>query len=841
MSVCGNNRFVGKCGRCLICLLLLLCVTAFAAGCRKKPDDPKQGEFFMTVTPEGVNFQRGDAVFGKLVFGDIESLALGELSGEVRLTIGDETWLRFWQEDDKGTTRVYLTTPQGTSMVNSWPADSGRRSRLTVKGLEEYDEDGHLKNGFSMWLDQPQSDSTMSNVLFGVNNDGVLTLNIYSDILSEGEINRTIQNYTYTLQDTNWDTDHCAEVVSRRVAPNAEVNNPRYGTYSVGVSRSNGEEFEQMLYSRVGLEDEGVRYRVTCDSNSRRTAALQVTEDAYGKITVDESNFPDGAPFTLLADGTVKANDGTGLLSGMNAPVVFRYNGTTENPDSDKVIARSSAGTFSAELVSIDEVYHGTSYSALLVRNPAYRKHTIVRFTDPGSETTVDVPVLVGDWLPAEENGASAVASAVRLVLRPTGGEGWELYAFSADPANPSYVEGEVTVDDYKKGTLLGEITLGMTVDDAGNHRYTGDVSVALADGKQLSLRHKVSSGKCTVTADYEGNTLTVAEFDVAEEQTGDPTGDDAGDDAKNDDAKKDSANGDSAENDTETKDSAEDDTATDTALSGSRYVELPDYSSAVLVRKVFFVTTTQDSSILAMFMITNDGELLVRLAKDGKWNEGSVVYECGYRFRLTAGGIATDVTMAKTEMSQTGSHAGTGSETVLSSGAIVATESGDLELSLGEKQYAFAAYGDAEAKAEARPEITVKTQYSTKGFALEEAVLTNASGAPVLSVKMSGGELLLDGVSIDNITVSDPEPGREESANTEFAPGEAWKTVETEHFTCSVYICFNRRKAETTLDGTIVTPAKTRRIAWLTVTDRESGNRWLVPLGQGEWMNSAK
>ena len=846
MSVCGKNRFGGKCGRCLICLLLLLFAAVFAAGCKKNPND-KPGVFYMTRTSSGVDFRRGDDVFAELVIGDVEPVVSGELSGEVRLTVGGTTWLRFWQEDDKGTTRVYLTTPQGTSMVNSWPADGTKRSRLTVAGLTECDEEGHLKNGFSVWLDQPQSDSTVSNVLFSVNSEGTLSLNIYSDTLSEGEINRTIQNYTYTLQDKNWDTDHCAEVVSRRVAPNAEVNNPRYGTYSVGVSRNDGEAQEQMLYSRVGLEDEGVRYRVTCESDGVRKAYLQVTEDTYGRISVDASEFADGAPFTLLADGTVKANDGKNLLSGMNSPVVFRYDGTREKPESDRTIFVSSAGSFLTELVSIDEVYHGSADGALLLRDPAYRKYAIVRFSDLGSGTEVDIPVVAGDWLPAESNGAAVAASAVRLVLRPTGSEGWELYAFSADPSNPSYVEGEVTVDDYKKGTKLGEITLGMTVDDAGIHRYTGDAEIALADGKHFALRHKVSGGKCTVTAEYEGSTLTVAEFDVVSEPegesgdaAGDATGDAKEDSAKEDSEKEDSKKEDSKEGDTGEDDSSENDTAADTALSGSRYVELPDYSSAEIVRKLFFSTSAQDGSVFAMFMVTNDGELLVRLAKDGKWNEDSAIYECGYRFRLTADGIAVDVTTATAEKSRTASHSGVSSETVLSSGAIVVTKSGDMELSGGEKEYSLTAYGDAAAKADGKPEVSIKTKYTSKGFASEEFTIMDEAGVSALSVKLSGGELLLDGMGIDEITAANPDPGRVESAIDEFAPGVAWRTVETEHFSCSVYICFQARKAETTLDGTIVTPAKTRRVAWITVTDRESGNRWCLPVGQGAWHDSA-
>ena len=852
------HRCGARAGRSFLCLLFLLLAVWGLAGCgKKKPDGPAGGEFAAKRTPEGVVFLAGDLQLGTLTFTDYGGGNAEDLEGDVLLTLGDERWLRLWQEDDKGTTRVYLTTPQGTSMLNSWPTGDGlTRSRLTTTGLSETEEDGKLTRGFSLWVEQPSTDSTISNMLLSINAEGVLELNIYTDTLQEGEITRTIAKYTYTLSNNSWDTEHCRTVMSRRVAPNASSGNPRYGTYSVAVSNKNGEEESQLLYSRVGMEDDGIRYRVTCETNGQQTAMMQVAEDVYGQITLEESSFAEHAPFARNGD-TVLDIGGKDLLTGKNDnSYVYSYTGSTATDDG--VVLRSvTAGVFTAELRSFDEIYEGAISETGRLSDPRYRKHAVVRFTDPVSGTSVDVPVVTGDWLPAEEHGSFDLANSVRLVLRPTGSEGWELYAFAADPKDPSYLAGMPTTEDYEKGVKLGDISLSMVVDATGAHRYTGDVEIALADGHSFSLRHKTADGHCVVTALYEGKSVTVTEFDLPEETgegenaDGDADGNGGNKtdgDGKTDgtDAGKTGETGDAgADGKTDGTDAGEagddkktDDAADDNALACSRYVELEDYPSAETVRKLFFSVSKPSDNPFAMFVIGSDGELLIRLCANGKWTDGSPISEFGYRFRKTSEGVAIDPLTANRRGTEA-AH-GENDETMkyASSVTVEAKETGTT----GEITHSITARSTGADGADVT-EISVRTVNDTKSIKAEEVLLAKADGTPALSVKTSGGELYIDGVYVDDLKLNGPAADSvKETILHRFSPTaeNLVREVTTEHFTCRFYVCYDRRAAETTLDGTVVNPAKVRRTVWLELTENASGDRWSVELGSGAWKGVA-
>ena len=132
---------------------------------------------------------------------------------------------------------------------------------------------------------------------------------------------------------------------------------------------------------------------------------------------------------------------------------------------------------------------------------------------------------------------------------------------------------------------------------------------------------------------------------------------------------------------------------------------------------------------------------------------------------------------------------------------------------------------------------------YDPKSMKAEEGLLAKADGTPALSVKTSGGELYIDGVYVDDLKLNGPAADSvKETILHRFSPTaeNLVREVTTEHFTCRFYVCYDRRAAETTLDGTVVNPAKVRRTVWLELTENASGDRWSVELGSGAWKGVA-
>ena len=115
---------------CVLAMILAVCLVL--SGCSKKPPEKKSGEFALLKTPDGASVMIGGEKAGELKLYRIADQADAEFTGEVLLTLGDGKIVRLWQEDDKGTTRVYLTTPHGTSQLNIWPTIEEKHTKIAL-------------------------------------------------------------------------------------------------------------------------------------------------------------------------------------------------------------------------------------------------------------------------------------------------------------------------------------------------------------------------------------------------------------------------------------------------------------------------------------------------------------------------------------------------------------------------------------------------------------------------------------------------------------------------------------------------------------------------------------
>lgn len=830
---------------CVLAMILAVCLVM--SGCNNKPPEKKSGEFALLKTPDGASVMIGGEKAGELKLYRIADQADAEFTGEVLLTLGDGKIVRLWQEDDKGTTRVYLTTPHGTSQLNIWPTVEEKHTKIALSDYSKTDGEGRYVNGISVWMEQPDSDDIESNVLLSIDAKGVLSVETYSDSLSDGIVTRVSSRYTYPLSDGKWSTDIGTTVLSRLTAPIGETDNIRSGSYSAAVEHKLADSQERLIYSRVGLGDEGVRYRVTCEKDGSQTVLLQTLENAYGNVIIEESRFAGEAPYTLEASeegvGTVCDSGGYNLLSGRNREYRCTYDGRFGGGDDGKILRSVEIGGFTVSLRSADEVYEGNTAATMLLSEPKYRKHTTVRFADAADDIILDVPVRYGEWLLVEPEGSSRTADDVRLVLRPTGNEGWSLYAFSVNPGDPDYVAGMPETEDYERGVKVGDIRLPMVVDRDGIQQYTGDVKISLADGHGFTFSHRIVDGICRVSATCDGQTRTVAEFAVPKES------------GENDGAADPAAGGDtpggsetpgdaSADTDTASADGGAGKGGTAVVLDTSRYVELDDVSTPEPLRKLFFSVAEPEKTPFAQFLVCG-GELIVRVAKDAKWSDGKIS-EWAFCFRKQEGRIAADVRTGETE-SGAGARSTVREEKTAFSGTTgegASTPGTELKIlaerttdSSGTTRRLEITSPQAEQASGQPTEIIVKTSENKGGVVIDELLIISADGTDSGKlVKNFNGTLLVDGVSVDTMDIPTPAVANEKPEEHIFCPDTSVRTIQTAHCTCTVYICTAHRDATKTLDGTIVNPEAVRRSAWLVVTVNQTGERYCVELGSGSW-----
>lgn len=842
----GGLRFAARLVALFVVLLAVAALTA-CSGDDPKPD-PVNGPFSVRKALNGYTFLRGDTEFGHLEAGRVDDTVTSALTGDISIVVGDKIILRMWTEESGGTYQSYLTTPEGTSRISAWTGSETKNAVSVREGDSNVDAEGLCHGSLSFWVEYPSTENRIGNILLSISEDGKITAHVYQDVLSDGEVIITVTEYTYELNGAGWDSDHCLVMTSRQTYPSGEKDNFRMGTMSVTVDRRDGETAEQLSYTRFGLGNEnGVRYRLTCTRGEEELVRIQTLEDAYERVRVEDAYFSYGVLFRTDADGKVADDLARSIYSGQQNAHRPNYNGLTTS------VTESPLASFDVEqgglirsilLDVVNEYYEGAIDAAQHLTSAKYRKHTVVSVnTSENAALGLTIPVACGEWLPLDEGSVKREEGRQSLLLHPVDTQGWDLYAFAPEDAWTVGEDGETTVPDLSRGTKVGEVRIGMEIDDAGRHHYTGEVTIRFMDGTTRKLMTKPSAdpSKTDVVFVLDGNTVVpLGTLEKPAAEVGGDSGsgeDNAGSGDGSDANAGENAGETNASRAADDADDAGDSDDSDEETSGlvvRRYVELPDYSSSAPMKKLFYEVLLPDGHSITQFMTTNDGAICVRLFADeaAEGKDNTILYEC--RFVKTKNGIVRCENTTKTvEVA--------GNKVLKEETAKVLNGNGSAVSKLAQKLTAAEKDGEYDreiiAGESADPEISLRVREGKSGPEVKSFTMKAADGADI-RIETLDGQILVNGKSIDQSGVNAMEYFSTAVENLVglYSPVSEWASGKTEHFTCRVMLCTEFRAMETTLDGTELNPARRRLTAWLEITDEATGERWSVEIGTGNW-----
>ena len=821
--------------RVVSAVLLLACLVLCVCGCGKK--DPEDTSFYIAKDENGAEFRLGEKgkTIGRMELPKAED---GEYSGDMKLCFGDEIWMRVWQEEDRDVQKVYLQSPDGAMQLASWAkGETPVRTKVRYNGTEEEAGSGR---GVSLSMEFPQVNDDTGYLLFDIDEEGTLQLNLFLDRkVSDSVIEQISETFIYRFTDSSWGAQDRVASVARLLRPTTERNQPS-GTYTISVDITRDGTTRQLRWERAGLGEEGYRFLTTCAQDGEQTARMQTLSDTLGDVIVENAVFAGEQLFAVDADGRVRRDGTSDLLTGLTAAYAFGYNGIVLSEQSPETLKTGTASGFAVSLVRMDEIYSGDRGEDALLTRPKYRKYLCLRFGDELSKTTVDVPLAYGEWIETDADSVPAETAAGQLSLLSQGPVGWELLC------------GLPSSENEPVPAKVGAIKTDVTVDlESLQVAYTGDVQVTVPGASDLRLYRRCDGETCYVYAEFSGYRWLLA---TCPAQNGEAP-----------------------------------------VLNVSRYVELDDYTTPLTVYKLIYSVRLPDETEIAQFLTTNDGRLVVRLkadptladrewdtaedsepdsetenAVDGSAQDGETenaadgsapdgadgdAEQAFVSCSLLQGAKPTDITLEYAFRIRNGGEAGprpkdiviytSVSESIVRNGNMVGTAT---ELCFGDESspvkivadkgvehadaLRFVCYDGAEEEASLCVETEGDGTVSIREFTLTDRV-TDEKQSPI---RVKGGLLYVGDTCVDTLPAENLRNAAGNGSAKEYRPFEEWTSLETEHLVIRVRTVREYQDAVKSKDGTVITPASARRVVWAEITERSSGVSRSYPVGYGSW-----
>ena len=766
----------GQRRRIAIVLIAAAVLSCLLSGClrsgnnagNKTADDTS---FYLAKRDNGADISLGENgdIVGTVALPYVNDAKELGYTGEVQIETDGNRVFRIWQEEDKGTQRVYLTTPEGTVMLGSWlSTESTEHLRLTYNPWDETDSAREMY----LWVTFPSTENLDGNVSVSIAENGTIRVEAFYNMLQAGIVTIRTYRYEYQWGERAWDSQNRSVAVIERIAPTSLTGDTTEGTAATTLEIVKNGARRALEYRQTGLGNDGTRYLLRCEDNGVQTVLLQTSETMLGKVTVEKCEFSGNAPFTVDADNAVVRPAGSMPDTQMNEELIFRYNGETGIADTVKSLLTETFGEIEVSFRLGDEVYEGDRLSSHYLISPKFRKVYYLECRSEGSRINVSVPVERCAWY--RPDNADYAVRETRLSLVPEGRSGWKL---ECRPAG--------TEKDSPSATTVGEITLGSTDFGAGE-QYDGDVTIRLENGEMFRLKRGFGrSGVCQVIAYYRQEEIVLIDHWDVDEQ-GRPL-----------------------------------------PLTVDRFVEPEEYDTAKDLNSMFFRVRTEDDEQIAWFILNYDGAVTINLMPQSLKGDGGVIR---YAFYESADGLVTCTTLTETAES--------GEVTVTSRcGSVNGEEAEATESRLSATSAARNGEVNEFRYGGEDPELYVKASISDDGTTepLQFSVKATGAGAELLRIDEEGYPVIA-GKHINEFAITDINPATAESNNGIYCPGEAVATAETAHLTVRVRLTIDYSAAQTTLDGTIVTPAVARNRVWLEITERVSGRTLSIPVGFGEW-----
>ena len=866
----------------MLAVLSLAClIIVCATGCM----DP---EYVVDITlhivkgEDGAELRRGEsaeAIARLELARDVD----GEYTGDLKLYLGEETWLRVWKEDDKGTQKLYLESPNGAMLLDSW-TDASQKVKVRYNGIGDETVSG---DGISLGLELPKKDDDTGYVLLNIDDEGTLQLSIYLDRkVTEGTTEQLSELYLYRLIGDQWTAQDRVASVSRNV--NTGERDLPSGTYTITVDVARDGSTRQLTWERTGLGVDGYRFRAECKQDGKQVAVLQTLADTLGDVVVENAEFAGDMPFVVDEDGRVRRDEANDLFTwiAVEHSFAYTYNGDVDTEMTTQRLKNGSIGGFTSELLRMDEVYEGNRAEDAQLARPKSRKYLCLRFYDELSNTTAEVPIAYSEWRGDGLESVSAADIATRVSLQPEGSDGWNLICSPVEATDLSS-GGSDGQTARKVEVKVGTIELGNTKKQDGSVTYNGDVRIAVTDTSDFRLYRRCDGQVCRVYAEFGSMRWLLAECPA--------------------------------------------EAGSAPALTVSRYVEIDDYVTPLTIYKLFYRVQLPDGTEIAQFLTTNDGRLVVRLKADPSLEE---ILPGGNDQNDDAAGQddqsgeagkkddAQDGDAGKKETAQDDQSGDAGqknsaqdgdagqkdsaqdgdaqddaagqddqsgdagkktddtadllagvlqgskptdieidfafrfegenttvntavTERVVRNGTILESASarvysygGDTtEILVGaegsaEKKYIFRCIEGGKTEAAIKVSVGSDVSFNAEDFVLVE----RESGEEISPVQFKGGLLYAGDSCVDSMSTKILQVSGRNGTVKSYCPIEEWKTYETEHLIIRLRIVRDLREAEKALDGTVITPACARRIVWVEITERGTGDSWSYPLGYGSW-----
>ena len=812
--------------RGILAVLLLASMIACLTGCWDPEKEPVDITFTIVKGEDGAEFRRGpdgEAIARLELARDVD----GEYTGDMKLFLGNETWLRVWKEDDKGTQKLYLESPNGAMLLDSW-TDASQKVKVRYNGIGDETVSG---DGISLGLELPKKDDDTGYVLLNIDDEGTLQLSIYLDRkVTEGTTEQLSELYLYRLIGDQWTAQDRVASVSRNV--NTGERDLPSGTYTITVDVARDGSTRQLTWERTGLGVDGYRFRAVCKQDGKQVAVLQTLADTLGDVVVENAEFAGDMPFVVDEDGRVRRDEANDLFTwiAVEHSFAYTYNGDVDTEMTTQRLKNGSIGGFSSELLRMDEVYEGNRAEDAQLARPKSRKYLCLRFYDELSNTTAEVPIAYSEWRGDGLESVSAADIATRVSLQPEGSDGWNLICSPVEATDLSSesADGQTA---RKVEVKVGTIELGNTKKQDGSVTYNGDVRIAVTDTSDFRLYRRCDGQVCRVYAEFGSMRWLLAECPA--------------------------------------------EAGSAPALTVSRYVEIDDYVTPLTIYKLFYRVQLPDGTEIAQFLTTNDGRLVVRLKADptveeilpggndqngdaagqGGAQDDTETGDAGKKTDDTAdllagvlqGSKPTDIeidfafrfegenTTVNTAVTERVVRNGTILE---SASARVYSYGGDTtEILVGaegsaEKKYIFRCIEGGKTEAAIKVSVGSDVSFNAEDFVLVE----RESGEEISPVQFKGGLLYAGDSCVDSMSTKILRVSGRNGTVKSYCPIEEWKTYETEHLIIRLRIVRDLREAEKALDGTVITPACARRIVWVEITERGTGDSWSYPLGYGSW-----
>ncbi len=766
--------------RCLAVWLIVVLIAALC-GCTNKPKK-EEDEFWIRTVDTGYEFGYGKDKYGDVTMEFVDGLLYADYNGNVTIQNGEDRFVRLWQETDNGVSRMYLTVGGTTQVINSWPGNE-MYSVVTLGEPLSYGEDGKVSD-ISIWVEQRSRDLTKdtatSNVLISINDMGTLRISVFSEYQMDQTPARRAEKYIFRLKDGKWAADNCIASKSVWLMQRSDAVSKGRPLYEATV-QIRMESLERTLaYQETPFGDDGTnRHRIVCTEKGETTLEVISVEDPFGRTSVQYVSDVNGlSPFSVDEDGYVQPVDGYNLYAGRLYDHAYLYNGKIDTPDEALHIGEKMIGGMKTEVILSDEIYEGALSADGRITGARYRKHASLRVTDPMSETSVDLPIVCGDWGPGDSDVAISEQAKPILSLASEDASGWDILLKDRE-----YTESEPVG--------VGRITLGQKPDETGDLQLSGDITVRFENGERFRLTSSYQEGMRYYFAEYRDERIPIAA------------------------------------------------TPEEEPLVVSRFVELEDYPSAETVNKLLLAVGTQDGKNLVQFSTTNDGAVMIRVAPLAE-GQTSTIHRFTYRFFLHGNGpilaeehVVTQTNERGTEtMSTDTAYCYWGETAKMSAGDTRTIHGTDdaPDVTAAERFYTY--------EYEGKPEMSVVSEKTENGTYILKELKTQMGGAygEIEDVQAVGGVLYVESRSLDDMDYSDADIAMAIRAEGGYCPVRIWAAWETDHLVARVQISEEYQEAFQTLDGTVVSPAACRRTAYLEILEKTTGDRVVIPIGTGSW-----